>query len=202
MGFNTQPGPRIGVVTVLQEALAVVHASLPGQIDTINAWALDQGKTQQIVMPADTSLFAWMTYPKYVDSYPALMLVPYQTRSIMHSIAAPHQDEYTLAITWAIDVLEQGSDWGDITARLELWELAIFELFGDTDCLDCGHTIFEGADWNQPRMTNRASGDFLQDLPMGFTTQVYAYTNPTTLFAQGGSGSTVIQGQATTERSA
>jgi hypothetical protein len=179
VGFNQQPGPRIGIITVLQEALYVVQTKLSDEIDTINTWATDNGITQQIARPADGSIFTWMTYPKFVDSYPALMLVPYQTRSLDHSIAAPHQDEYKLAHSWAIDVLEQGSDWGDITARLELWAAAIFEVFADTDCLPCGHTLFEGADWNQPRMTRRDSGDLLQDLPFGFTTQTFEYTNPT-----------------------
>lgn len=178
-GFNQQPGPRIGIVTVLQEALYVVQNSLPAEIATVNAWALDNGITQQIAMPAAESVFTWMTYPKFVNSYPALMLVPYQTKSLDHSVAAPHQDEYSLDRSWAIDVLEQGSDWGDITARLELWELAIFEVFADTDCLPCGHTLYQGSDWTQPRMTNRASGDLLQDLPFGFTTETFEYTNPT-----------------------
>ena len=181
MGYNVQPGPRIGVVTVLQQALAVIQANLASEIESVNSWSADRGNMTEIVMPEAESIYTWMTYPKYVDVYPALMLVPFQTRTVRHSIAAPHQDEYELARSWAVDVLEQGDDWGDITARLELWEIAIFELFADTECLQCGHTVFDGADWNQPRMTNRSSGDLLQDLPMGFTTNVYEYTNPISL---------------------
>ena len=181
MGYNVQPGPRVGVVTVLQQALAVIQANLASEIESVNSWSADRGNMTEIVMPAGESIFTWMTYPKYIDTYPALMLVPAQTQTVLHSIAGPHQDEYELGRSWVIDVLEQGADWGDITARLELWEIAIFELFADTECLQCGHTIFEGADWNQPRMTNRSSGDLLQDLPMGFTTNTYEYTNPISL---------------------
>jgi hypothetical protein len=192
MGFNSQPGPRIGIGTVLAQALHVIEEYLPSEIATVNAY---YPEAPSIVMPESASIYTYMTYPKYVTSYPAIMLVPAQTRGIRHGIAAPHQDEYNLARSWIVDVLEQGSDWGDITARLMLWEIAIFELIGDTDSLDCGHTEFQESDWTQPRMTSRSSGDLLQDLPMLFTTQTYEYTRPTPLES---SGPVLVNVKATT----
>ena len=179
-GFNTQPGPRIGIVTVLAEALAVIQDALPDEVTAVNSWADAQGMpaTYRIAMPTPDCIYSLMTYPKFFAGYPAIALAPGETRGLDHSIAAPHQDEYKLARDWVCDVLEVGGDWVELTAKLGLWEIALFDLFADTDCLACGRTIFQGTSWAQPRQTLRGSQDLMQDLPIVLTTQTFEYTSP------------------------
>jgi hypothetical protein len=179
-GFNQQPGPRIGIITILNEAVAVIQDKLPAEVDLINAWATAQGMPYQIEMPTPDCIYSWMTWPKFFAGYPAIALHPADTRAPKHSIAAPHQDEYTVARSWVCDVLDVGGDWIELTAKLGLWELAIMEILGDTDCLDCGHNVWQGTSWDQPRQTVRDSQDLMQDLPLVFTTDTFEYTNPTT----------------------
>ena len=173
-GYNANPANRLGIVTVIEQAVTLLKEALPAEIATLNAWNSSvYGSATQIAMPAEESFFDYLTYPKYVNLYPAIMVVPLQSRLIDHSIL----DEYKMNRSWVVDVLEQGTDWGDITRKLELWELAIFEILGGADCLDAGHTVWQGSDWNQPRQTNRETGDLLQDLPMLFDTTTYEYPN-------------------------
>jgi hypothetical protein len=175
--FNTQPGPRIGILTVLLEAYTALRGGLPAQVAAINAWAAAQGSPYQIAEP--DVIYCYLTYPKFVNAYPAIMLVPAETRFGIHAISAPHQDEYQVQRSWICDVLDTGDDWAEVTAKLGLWELVLMEILGDTDCLDCGHTTIQASSFTQPRLTSRTSGDLLQDLPLLFVTQTFEYTDPT-----------------------
>lgn len=178
--FNTQPGPRIGIITVLAEALALIQNALPAEVETVNAWATAQGCPYQIKMPTPDCIYSLMTFPKFFAGYPAIALVPGDVRPIgAESVAAPHQVEYKMGREWVCDVLEDGNDWVELSAKLGLWEVCLFDILGDTDCLDCGHTVFQGAPWQAPRQTTRGSQDLLQDLPMIFNTATHEYTQPT-----------------------
>ena len=165
---------------MLAQALEVIQDKLPAEVETINAWATSQGCPYQITMPTADCIYSLMTFPHFFAGYPAIALCPGdQAPNGPEGIAAPHQVEYKLGRQWVCDVLEVGEDWVELSAKLSLWDMAIFEVLGDTDCLDCGHTLYQGSAWQRPRQTQRTSQDLMQDLPFVFTTSTHEYTLPT-----------------------
>ena len=179
-GFNSQPGPRIGILTVLAQALEVITTALPAKVAEANEWAAGMGCPYSITMPDTDHIFSLMAFPKFYPGYPAIALLPDDTKpNGPEGVAAPHQVEYKLARTWVCDVLECGGDWVELSGKLAIWDQALMELLGDTDALDCGHTLYQGTAWQQPRQTQRNSQDLMQDLPLLFQTSTFEYTNPT-----------------------
>ena len=67
-GYNANPANRLGIMTVIEQAVTLLKQELPAKIATLNAWNTSVfGSSTQIVMPADESFFDYLTYPKFVN---------------------------------------------------------------------------------------------------------------------------------------
>jgi hypothetical protein len=157
---------RLGMGAVISQAVATLQAGMAAKLTELNAF---YGDGHDLSAPNAKAYYPYLPDPKYLHSYPAIVLFPWPSNATSHRIG----NEYTIARHFIVDVVEKGRDPQDLTLKLERWELAIFELLASEDSLPCGQCDYQTTDWNQPRLTKRDTGDLLQDLPLLFAVTTY-----------------------------
>ncbi len=156
---------RIGMATVKSQAIALLQAGMAAKVAEINA-AFDDG--HDLLVPNTLAYYTFLVNPKFIHSYPAIVLFNWQSRANDQHIG----DEYDIARQFVVDVVEKGTTREDITLKLERWEMVIFELLAAEVSLACGACSYVATDWNQPILTNRAE-ELLQDVPLLFSVSTY-----------------------------
>jgi hypothetical protein len=184
--FNRGPAPdapipraRAGEIAVVQQAMAVLRAGVGAKVAELIAYVtseypdlLPPGPGFRV--PQDDAWFNYLRLPLKCPSYPTVCIVPYPAKMLNHSI----QDEYKDQRTFVVDVVCQGTSPEDLTLQLQLWELLVFELLGNTEAMDCGHTIWTETAWAKPLQTIASLSSLVADLPMLFVTTMYEYPDP------------------------
>jgi hypothetical protein len=157
---------RLGMALVVSQAIATLQAGMAAKVAELNAY-YDDG--HDLLAPNAKAYYPYLPDPKFLHSYPAIVLFPWPSNATAHHIG----NEYAIARHFVVDVVEKGRDAEDLSLKLQRWELAIFELLAGEDTLPCGQCDYQTTDWNQPRLTERKSGDLLQDLPLLFAATTY-----------------------------
>jgi hypothetical protein len=146
-GFNlpAQERTRQGIELVVRQALTTLRSVLPAKITELNDF---YGDDVRLAVPRDDAWYDWYCPPIFVSSYPAISVFPQDSKQTQHVI----HDEYSITHPWIVDVAIKGLNARDLTLQLMRYDLAIFEILGDSKVLDAGHTSWQETSRTRPRM--------------------------------------------------
>lgn len=149
------------VVDVLSDGLETALAAL----ETVD------GVTVDLEPPDDeTGYHNGLLRPWALPSYPAVM-VRRGPRTVIGEREMP--GGYHFDNEFAVDIVLQGFDNETLTLQMDRYVRAVCELLCATGALDVGDCELVRVGYDEPQLTDRESGDYLQDVPVFFSVTTY-----------------------------
>lgn len=157
-----------GPETIIAEVLALLQANLGTKLTTLEA-AYADGITLDDV--AEDAYWPYLTDPRLLPSYPAI-IVRRGPRTRVGDVPAIG-GEYAFENQIAVDLVVSGDDHGTLTTKMDRYVRAVCELLCAADALTVGQCLLERVGYGEPEATDRAAGEFLQDVPCIFSVITY-----------------------------
>ncbi len=149
----------------------VLTALSSGLATALSALGTVSGVTVALSAPdADTGYWGYLTNPILLPSYPAI-IVRRGPRSVVGEREV--NGGYQLANELAVDIVLTGSDNATVTLQMDRYVRAVTELLTAAGMLSAGQCDLVRVGYEEPQLTDRDSGDYLQDVPVFFSVTTY-----------------------------
>ncbi len=159
--------PFDGPITLRAEALDLLKSQLPTALAALASAA----GTDLPAPDMETGYLAYLVAPPLLPSKPAVMVRLGHRRRVGEAPA--FGGEYEFANEFSVDIILEGTDNEALTQQMDLYVLAVTAIFGSETALDCGQCLVDEVGYDQPQLTNRDSGDYLQDVPVFCTANTF-----------------------------
>lgn len=152
----------LGIGVVISQVEAQLKASLAAKCTALNA-EYNDGVT--IAEPRTASYFSYLTDPRLIPVKPAL-IIRRGPRTVAETPPA-FGGEHVFSNAFAVDIVLQGRDPATLTKQMDRYVRAVSEILCG-GALACGQPELEHIGYEEPQLTDRKSGDHLQDVPLFF----------------------------------
>lgn len=149
----------------------VVNILANGLTSALAALETVDGVTVALTAPdASTGFWDHLTNPTLLPSYPAVM-VRRGPRTVVGERSV--NDGYQLDNELAVDVILTDPDPATLTLQMDRYVRAVCELLTAPRALTMGDCELVRVGYEEPQLTDRESGDTLQDVPCFFSVTTY-----------------------------
>ncbi len=164
----TNPIGLFGAEPIVKDILDVLTGGLTDALATL---ATVNGVTVALPAPdAATGFHGYLTDPRLLPSWPAI-LVRRGPRSVIGEKDV--NGGYELSNVVAVDIVVLGADNAILTTQMDRYVRAVCELLTVREALPSGQCDLVRVGYEEPQLTDRESGDYLQDVPCFFNVTTY-----------------------------
>ncbi len=161
-----------GAEPIVKEVLAALTS---GKLATaLSALTTVSGVTVDLPAPdATTGFHGYLTDPSLLPSWPAIVV-----RRGPRSVVGEREVNggYELHNAIAVDIVLMGTDNATLTLQMDRYVRAVCELLTTRGALSSGQCDLVRVGYEEPQLTDRESGDYLQDVPCFFDVLTYETT--------------------------